>query len=36
MSIVKIVTDLCATRQNVRIKSTFASIDYNILVAKKF
>ena len=36
MSIWKNVTDLCATRQSVKLKKTFASIVYNVLVVKKF
>ena len=36
MSISKILTDLCAIRQGVRIKSTFTSLTYNVLVMKEF
>ena len=35
MSISRILTDLCATRQKTRIKNTFADIVYNALVMKK-
>ena len=34
MSILKILTDLCTIRQ--RVKKTFASIVYNVLVVKEF
>ena len=36
MSISKNLTDLCGIRQSVKIKKTFASIVYNVLVAKEF
>ena len=36
MSISKILTDLCAIRQGVKVKNTFTSIDYNVLVVKEF
>ena len=35
MSILKILTNLCAIRQKVRIKNTFASIVYSVLVIEK-
>ena len=35
MSISKILTDLCAIREKIKIKSTFADIAYNILAVKK-
>ena len=36
MSILKILTDLCAIRQKTKIKNSFASIVYNVLVVKEF
>ena len=36
MSISKILTDSCAIRQNVGLKSTFANIVDNVLVVKEF
>ena len=36
MSILKILTDLCVIRQSVKIKNTFASNVYNVLLAKEF
>ena len=36
MCILKILTDLCIIRQNVRLKSTFADIVYNVLLVKEF
>ena len=37
MSTSKILTDLCAIRQGVKLKkNTFANIVYNVLVVKKF
>ena len=36
MSISKILTDLCAIRQKIKAKNTFASIVYNALVLKEF
>ena len=35
MSMSKILTDLCAIRQKIKIKSTFADIGLNILAVKK-
>ena len=35
-SISKILTDLCVIRQNARLKNTFASIVYNVLVVREF
>ena len=35
MSILKILADLCVTRQKIRIKNTFADIVYKVLVVKK-
>ena len=35
MSISKILIDLCAISQKIRIKNTFADIVYNVLVVKK-
>ena len=32
----KVLADLCAIRQNVKIKQTFVDIVYGILVVKKF
>ena len=34
MSILKILTDLCAVRPKIKIKSAFAGIAYNVLVVK--
>ena len=36
MSILKTLTDLCAIRQSVKIKTTFADPIYNVLVVKEF
>ena len=36
MSILKILTDLFAIRQKIKIKNTFESIVYNVLVVKQF
>ena len=36
MSIGKNLTDLCAIRNSVKIKKTFASIVYNVVVGKEF
>ena len=36
MSILKILTDLCVTRQKLIIKNNFANIVYNVLVVKEF
>ena len=30
-----ILTDICVTRQTIRIKNTFAIVVYNVLVVKK-
>ena len=35
MSISKILTNLCSIRQNIKIKSTFTDIVYNVLVKHK-
>ena len=35
MSISEILIDICAMRQKIRIKNTFADILYNVIVAKK-
>ena len=35
MAILKILTDLCAIRQNARLKNTFANVAYNILLVKE-
>ena len=35
MSILKILTDLFAIRQKIRLKNTFANIIFNVLVAKE-
>ena len=35
MSISRILIDLCATRQKIQIKNTFADIVYYFLVVKK-
>ena len=32
----RVLTDLCVIRQKTKIKNTFASIAYNVLVVKKF
>ena len=32
----KILTDLCFTKQNIKIKYTFANVVYSILVVKRF
>ena len=36
MSMSETLTDLCAIRQNVRLKIFFANIVYNVLVVKEF
>ena len=36
LMISKILTDLCAMEQKIKIKSTFASIVYNVLVVEEF
>ena len=36
MCISKVLTDLCAVRQNVGLKNTFTKVVYNVLVVKKF
>ena len=36
MSNLKNITDLYGIRQKIRIKNTFASIVYNVLVMKEF
>ena len=36
MFISKIVTDLCAIRQKIKIKNIFANVVYSVLVVKKF
>ena len=36
MSIWKILTEFCAIKQKIRIKSPFTSIVYNHLVVKEF
>ena len=35
MSVSKVLIDLCAIRQKIIIKSTFADIAYNALLVKK-
>ena len=35
MSILKILTDLCAIRQKISIKNTFVDIVNNVLLVKK-
>ena len=35
MSILKILAHLCVIRQGVKIKNTFTSIVYNVLVVKE-
>ena len=35
ISISKILTDLCAIKQKIRIENTFSSSAYNVLVVKK-
>ena len=35
MSMLKILTDLCAIRQGVKLKAFFADIVYNLLVVKE-
>ena len=35
MSISNILKDLCAIKQKIRIKNTFASVVYNVSVVKK-
>ena len=32
----KILTDLCFTKQNIKIKDTFANVVYSVLVVKRF
>ena len=34
MSILKILTDLCVKRKSAKVKNTFASIVYNVLLVK--
>ena len=34
MSILKILTNLCVIQKSVKVKSTFASIVYNVLLGK--
>ena len=34
MSLINILTDLCAIRQKIEIRNTFKNIIYNVLVAK--
>ena len=36
MYILKILTDLCAIKEKIKIKNTFASIFKNVLVVKGF
>ena len=36
MYISKILTDLCAIKERIRIKNKFANVVYNVLVVKKF
>ena len=36
MSISKSLTDLSSIRQKIRLKNTFESIVYNVLVVKEF
>ena len=36
MSILKILTDLYAIRQKIRIKINFENVVYNVLVVKEF
>ena len=36
MSTSKILTDLCAIKQSVKIKNTFVDTGYNLLVVKEF
>ena len=36
MCISKILTDLCAIKQKVKIKNNFVSVAYNVLVVKRF
>ena len=36
MSMLKILTDLCAIRQKIKIENTFANFVYNVLVVKEF
>ena len=36
MYILKILTDLCAIEERIRIKNKFANVAYNVLVVKKF
>ena len=35
MSILRILIDLCVTKQKIKIKKNFADIVYNVLVVKK-
>ena len=32
----KILTDLCAIKQKIKIKNIFTNVVYNVLVVKKF
>ena len=32
----KILTDLCFTKQNIKIKDTFANVVYSVLVVNRF
>ena len=34
MSILKILTDFCVKRKSVKVKNSFASIVYNVLLVK--
>ena len=36
MSTSKILTDLCAIKQSIKMKNTFVDISYNVLVVKEF
>ena len=36
MFISKILTNLCSIKQNIKLKSIFADIVYNVLVVKEF
>ena len=36
MCISKILTDLCAIKQKIKIKNIFANLAYNFLVVKNF
>ena len=36
MSILKILTDLCAIKKRIKIENIFANVVYSVLVVKRF